>query len=459
MQELESLFSDHFGRTPLTTPCASQEAEDDNEGQVLWDDEDDADIDFDRATILSVVDDRIYDFLDQHGDATSDQSEGEETDHAEEDEDISHIKQLVKDGCSCKQECSNGIDVEKAFDHILSVREMTKEEKEMYIMGALINSCGEETTKRGKKRKRTRIQYRYVGTNVCRKTFMLLYDIGRHAIEALVAHVKKQGAITRRHGNAGKKPQHALVFDDIKKIVEFVQNFADAYGLHQPAAPRGRDNLPTIYLESGTTKVKLHKDYVTICEQSSVRSVKKSCFCEIWNNCLPHIKIASPREDVCAKCEKHRKNIQSAVEEDEKIEAAASFRDHVLIAQRERELYNSCVKKARETHHQSAQERFNHYTFDFSQNVSIPHFSRQMGPLYFTSLRKIQIFGVRIDGYPKQLNFLVDENETIGMNATQTHGPNAVISMLDFVLETYGKDEPTISLHADNCPGNSTNVG
>lgn len=65
---------------------------------------------------------------------------------------------------------------------------------------------------------------------------------------------------------------------------------------------------------------------------------------------------------------------------------------------------------------------------------------------------------MRIDGQPKQLHFLINENETIDKDGTQTHGPNAVISMLYHVLETYGQDETAISLHADNCPGSNDTV-
>ncbi len=63
-------------------------------------------------------------------------------------------------------------------------------------------------------------------------------------------------------------------------------------------------------------------------------------------------------------------------------------------------------------------DKYVHYTFDFSQNVSLPHHSRQMGRVYFATLRKVQLFGFRIDGLPKQLNFLVDEDETIGRDGT-----------------------------------------
>ena len=35
------------------------------------------------------------------------------------------------------------------------------------------------------------------------------------------------------------------------------------------------------------------------------------------------------------------------------------------------------------------------------------------GPLYFLTPRKVQIFGVAIEGEKKQINYLIDENETI----------------------------------------------
>ena len=44
----------------------------------------------------------------------------------------------------------------------------------------------------------------------------------------------------------------------------------------------------------------------------------------------------------------------------------------------------------------------------------IPHHARQMGPIYFLVPRKVQLFGVRVDGVPRQYNYLIDKDETIG---------------------------------------------
>jgi len=70
-----------------------------------------------------------------------------------------------------------------------------------------------------------------------------------------------------------------------------------------------------------------------------------------------------------------------------------------------------------------------------------------MGPMYFTSLRKIQIVVIRIDGILEQLNFLIDDNKTIGKEA---HGINSALSMIDWATPTNGFGELTSAVHADN---------
>uniref|UniRef100_A0A8W8JM56 Uncharacterized protein n=1 Tax=Magallana gigas TaxID=29159 RepID=A0A8W8JM56_MAGGI len=121
---------------------------------------------------------------------------------------------------------------------------MSKEEKDMYIMGSLVDSC-KEKTKRGKKRIRSR------------QTFM---------------------------------------FSGEKLVVQFISSYADDFGLQQPAAPRGRDDTPPIYIPSDTTKKDVHDKYVESCPND--RHVRYSTFCNIRNQCLPHIRIAKPRDDV-----------------------------------------------------------------------------------------------------------------------------------------------------------------
>ncbi|XP_052227505.1 uncharacterized protein LOC127842185 [Dreissena polymorpha] len=147
----------------------------------------------------------------------------------------------------------------------------------------------------------------------------------------------------------------------------------------------------------------------------------------------------------------------NSVSEEDKLASTEEMHSHIVLAQKERDLYNSLLKKAKETSHLCSAERSNNFTFDFAQSVGIPHQARQMWPLHFASLRKVHMFGMRIDGQSCQLNFLIDENESIGADGTNAQGPNAVISMIDYVLNTNGCDDLSCTIHADYCSGQNKN--
>ena len=82
-----------------------------------------------------------------------------------------------------------------------------------------------------------------------------------------------------------------------------------------------------------------------------------------------------------------------------------------------------------------------------------------MGPLYFLTLWKVQIFGFYIDGIPSQLNLVIDENETIGEDESRTHGPYfGDISIVDWALREHSNQARKFSVHADNCQGNVIHI-
>lgn len=55
------------------------------------------------------------------------------------------------------------------------------------------------------------------------------------------------------------------------------------------------------------------------------------------------------------------------------------------------------------------------------------------------------------------MNYLIDEDNSIGSNGTKTHGPNSVISMLDHYLTKRGLQESNCHFHCDNCVGKKKN--
>ena len=98
-----------------------------------------------------------------------------------------------------------------------------------------------------------------------------------------------------------------------------------------------------------------------------------------------------------------------------------------------------------------------HYTFDFAEQLHLPHHSRQEGPLYFKVCRKVQLFGICCDINNVQINYLIDESETIGQSGYKSHGPISVISMLDHHFSNHSQKEHICHCHADNCVGQNKN--
>ncbi|KAH3782707.1 hypothetical protein DPMN_160626 [Dreissena polymorpha] len=53
----------------------------------------------------------------------------------------------------------------------------------------------------------------------------------------------------------------------------------------------------------------IYKLYKASCQEAGVRFVEKSSSQSIWSACIPHIKVASARDDVYATSEKLRRKI------------------------------------------------------------------------------------------------------------------------------------------------------
>ena len=383
-----------------------------------------------------------------------------------QDELKNEIEMKMNSGCECTgSNHYQNLDAVMVYDHILSMRELTKAEHDLYLMGKLqltVKPSGSVTADV----KRKRYAYYFNGHEVCKKCFLYVHNVGEKRLKNLIKYVSTEGITPRRHRNIGKKPKHAMLYEDASRIVNFLVEYARENGFPQPAAPRGRDNHPPLILPASITKDGMFKLYEMACTEAGHHHVQCTCFKDTWKSVCPHIQVSKPRSDVCHECEIGRKKVAAARGEEEILALTDSLARHINRSKEGREYYNKCLKDAqleRELASDSAPLfppepnsvllTSVHYTFDYAQNIGIPHHSRQMGPLYFLASRKIQIFGVAIEGERRQLNFLIDEHETIGPDGTKCHGPNSVISMLHAVLSQHSSGERAAKLHADNCSG------
>ena len=62
-----------------------------------------------------------------------------------------------------------------------------------------------------------------------------------------------------------------------------------------------------------------------------------------------------------------------------------------------------------------------HYSYNWAQNVHVPHSDQQVSKIHYLSPRKVHLFGIQDKAVREQINYVLDEDEIIGK------GPNGTL--------------------------------
>ena len=98
------------------------------------------------------------------------------------------------------------------------------------------------------------------------------------SVKNLQVHLKENGPIPRVHGNKGRLPPNTFTFETTEYIVTFILNYAEVYGLPQPAAGRGRADVPPIYLSASEGYNVVHQKYVKTCVSAGLQAAEYHAF-------------------------------------------------------------------------------------------------------------------------------------------------------------------------------------
>ena len=475
----------------VTSTCldeALSETSDESNTEALSETSDESNAEFENDTPIDACEDieeramdqdkesedlleNLADHYYQHDGRAERESGAEMANHtAEQEAEQCLTRERFQKGCGCSLNCFSDFTISEVAHARLALKALSKNERDMLLLGKLQTFY--QLSKEGSSHlapKRARLTYAYDSREVCEGAFCFIHGIGDFSLRSLKKHLRNNGITPRIHGNKGRKPAHSHTRVDILKVLTFIHHYARINGLPQPAPPRGRAGQPLVYLPASQNKKIVYKDYECSCALMSEKPVGYRSFRNIWRKCLPWICFMTPRTDVCYRCELHRLEVKSACDENEKKESLKRFSGHLEVAQLERDFYrkvtNTASKEIAEYKGRLNSRggacvrnlRASHYTFDFAQSVSIPYHARQPGPVYFKTARKVHLFGVCNEGIPKQVNYLLDESQTIGENGKMAHGPNSVISMLHHYFAKHGLKEKGCVLHADNCAGQNKN--
>lgn len=295
---------------------------------------------------------------------------------------------------------------------------------------------------------------------VCRIMFRWLFCVGHNKLLTLVAHVVENGAVPRVHGHTGKRPNNALTPCQVDSITSWILEFADTYGEAAPGRVRGRSaedgvrDVELIYLPACYTIALLHRLFLSD-KPGGVPDICGQTFTRIMaSDTCAHIRIRSPRSDMCDTCCVLRSELAGCDGLDEMEELGQELADHLRLARMAREEYKRDTERSVQSRQSGSDGNGNeatHISFDYAQNLWLPHFVDQPAELYFLSPLSVPMFGVLNETTRRQTNYIYLESDG-------GKGSNAVASMLiDYFYRLPAAERRRLVFHCDNCPGQNKN--
>ncbi|CAG8597608.1 16642_t:CDS:2, partial [Gigaspora rosea] len=296
-------------------------------------------------------------------------------------------------GCKCG--CSSRISKKQFAELRESFQAFSKIEQDIFLMAQLkamnggsisISRCLKKKTRSNK---RTFYHWDY-NTLLCQETYLNMLGIGRTYFENIRNHLINNGLLSRIYGNIKRMPQWKtkMVIDKgIAEIVKnFLENYAEVYGLPSPGRSINRITQSTVFLPAEMK-----------------------------------IQIMSPRTDLCNTCQHFRDGLYyNTQQEEEAKDLLKRFKEHLTKARLERNYYNKNTKLAEEQRKLVNQN----YSKSKTQYCSID-----------ATAHYINLFGIQDEEIREQINYVLIENEIIGKE------PNSTFSMIFDGIKKLNKGE------------------
>jgi hypothetical protein len=221
-----------------------------------------------------------------------------------------------------------------------------------------------------------------------------------------------------------------IIDKDVATTVKnFLLNYAEVHGLPSPVRNVNRVTQSIIFLPTEMSYKSVHRDFLAGLEEledNTLHSLKYDAFRKLWHQLTPYIQIMSPRTGLCDTCQQMRNDLQfKARKEEEARDLLKKYKEHLAKAKLERNYYNKNTKLAEEhrklidQNYSAVEDRIPycstdtvaHYSYDWAQNLHVPHSDQQIGKVYYLSARKVHLFGIQNEAVRKQINDVLDENE------------------------------------------------
>jgi len=133
-----------------------------------------------------------------------------------------------------------------------------------------------------------------------------IFRLSQDRLTSLLKWYKTEGLVPKEKKSGGRSSNiHALSFDDIKRVIQFITNYAADHAVVLPGRVPGfrRDDIKL--LPSSHTKKVVYCKYKESLKDTHHRVVGDSSFYSLWQQLVPFIVSAKPMTDLCWTCQRN----------------------------------------------------------------------------------------------------------------------------------------------------------
>ena len=142
--------------------------------------------------------------------------------------------------------------------------------------------------------------------------FLFLHTIGKRRYDAVRHSYDTIGVSERTHGNSNRLPHHGFTTHDLKRVVNFLINYAEEHAILLPGRIPGYKRTDLQLLPTQTTKKEVWECYIKASAALTFRLAGYQSFCDIWRKYVPHIIITKPKSDLCWTCQQNSFDITAS---------------------------------------------------------------------------------------------------------------------------------------------------
>ncbi|XP_061725805.1 uncharacterized protein LOC133531548 isoform X1 [Cydia pomonella] len=372
--------------------------------------------------------------------------------------DLDEATMFFNTGCGCRLSCLDKFDRNQVLKSRLDCLEQNYycyhhiNHLNLMLLGAISATARIGLNNKREKQSRAHVAYWFRGTPVCKKFFLFVYGgLTNTKYEKILKCFKARGVESLTHHC--KKP--LMTRQQKADVIAFINNFSEQNSLVLPGRSLTKTDLHI--LPSSVTRTSLYERYVRACTRNNTYPLRRPLWYKCWDDFCPNVTVSVP-SNPCVTCDDFVSELSESQTENDKKKCLGDALDHLNDVQMQRGYYQNIIAQITPSvmmnslslgqHAPCSYEGLAHYSFDYLQQIHLPHNPDQTGPQDFLNNYKVSLFGVAIEPLDKFVLYVIPEYVPKGIIL--------LISLLHNFFENFALGETHVVCHSTNLCKNNT---